>query len=166
MNNILRSLVDSVGSRGSGESERGLRAPLVGHPCTLNDQAFKLKVFLLKDPIHESNQLSFTNIELKCRERRKLIIFIKIVSTVSTLEASSKKNSCFRPCLILSTRAHLVLDCPQEKDTDLSVNELFHPWGCLLNYPFSVYHSRVNGIRKVPRWNTLTSNKRLRLEGK
>ena len=126
--------------------------------------AFKLKVFLLKDPIQESNQLTFTKIELKCQERRKLIIFIKIVSTVSTLEASSKKNSCLRPCLLLSTRARLFLDCPQEKDTDLSVNKLFHPWGCLLKYPFSLHHSRVNGIRKRPRWNTLTSNKRLRLE--
>ena len=75
--------------------------------------AFKLKVFLLKDPIKKSNQLTFTKIELKCQERRKLIIFIKIVSTVSTLEASSEKNSYFRPCLLLSTGARLVLDCPQ-----------------------------------------------------
>ena len=125
--------------------------------------AFKLKVFLLKDPIQESNQLTFTKIELKCQERRKLIIFIKIVSTLAPWKHPVKKNSRFRPCLLLSTQARLVLDCPQERDTDLSVNELFHPWGCLLKYPFSLHHSRVNSIRKRPRWNTL-SNKRLRLE--
>ena len=53
--------------------------------------AFKLKVFLLKDPIQESNQLMFTKIELKCQERRKLIIFIKIVSTLAPWKHPVKK---------------------------------------------------------------------------
>lgn len=68
--------------------------------------AFKLKVFLLKDPIQQSNQLTFTKIELKCQERRKLIIFIKIVSTVSTLEASSEKKLLLPP---LSASVHKTL---------------------------------------------------------